>query len=587
MINTQPPSTLATITGNTSTYIDTSTTRTIATGVVDGAIKGSNTVYVVAVDDQSNYSPSNVITGTFTLDSTLPDPPLNLAATDASIKSSSLWRGSLGWGVPAYTGTGALTYKIQRGTDGTSWADVTTTTGTSYIDTVTTSAKYYWRVCSYDTSAASIAAPSCASAVTLTPKGTFTSAPELSSGPAASSLTTKKATITWSTSRTSDSKVSYGTTAGSYGSVDASNTDQVTSHSIPLTNLDPGTTYYYLAKWTDEDGNTGTSPEKTFSTDPAPTVTDPKTKAVGISNVTIEFNVTGATKAKIYYGKSTSFGGIKELATSTSSTTYSTSLEDLEDGTKYYYKINTFDSEGAEYEGSTLSFETLPRPKISGVRVQQVSNTAQPTVLISWFTNTEVSSIVTYYPESDAGQARDEINVTLAKGEHKMILRNLLPQTNYAAVVKGRDKAGNEAVSDIQRFTTATDTRPPLISDLKIEGSTIPTVSTAGQEATAQLVVSWSTDEPAASQVEFGEGSGDVYAQKTQEEANLKTNHLVVISGLSPSKVYHLRAIAKDKAGNSGISVDTVQITPKATDNALDLVIGNLREIFGSLFGLP
>ena len=105
------------------------------------------------------------------------------------------------------------------------------------------------------------------------------------------------------------------------------------------------------------------------------------------------------------------------------------------------------------------------------------------------------------------------------------------------------------------------------------------------KEAHAQLLVSFNTDEPATSQVEYGEGTGTTYSQKTQEDANLTLNHLVVISGLSPSKVYHLRAITKDKAGNTTNSVDTAAITPKATENALDLVIGNLTEVFSFLGG--
>jgi len=47
--------------------------------------------------------------------------------------------------------------------------------------------------------------------------------------------------------------------------------------------------------------------------------------------------------------------------------------------------------------------------------------------------------------------------------------------------------------------------------------------------------------------------------------------------------VYHLRAISQDSVGNETHSVDTVTITPKATDNALDLVIRNLTEAFGFL----
>ena len=50
------------------------------------------------------------------------------------------------------------------------------------------------------------------------------------------------------------------------------------------------------------------------------------------------------------YGDTSVLGGVLELSTSTSETTYSMRLEGLKDETKYYYKINTFDSEDDEYE---------------------------------------------------------------------------------------------------------------------------------------------------------------------------------------------------------------------------------------------
>jgi len=77
---------------------------------------------------------------------------------------------------------------------------------------------------------------------------------------------------------------------------------------INILNLSPGTTYYYKTKWTDEDGNLGTSKEFKFTTLPAPKVTDPKPKYLGIDRATIEYTVKGASKVRIYYGLSASFG---------------------------------------------------------------------------------------------------------------------------------------------------------------------------------------------------------------------------------------------------------------------------------------
>ena len=502
---------------------------------------------------------------------------------DVSVKATKSWKLALSWEEPESLGAGIEYYNIYHSTDGDNYSLESNATDISYVDTGLSQQLHYYKARACD-SANNCGAFS--SAVSLFPDGKFTEAPELTGGPSVSNITTKRVTIDWSTDRTSDSKVAYGKSSGDYYDEEPSNSTQITAHEIKLTSLDPGAKYYYKVKWTDEDGNTAASSEKTFSTEDAPTVQDVSTTRIGINDVTLEFTTKGATKAKIYYGTSTDYGGSREIATSTGEATYTIDIIGLQDGVKYYYQINTFDAEEDEYDGTILNFETLPRPKISDVRIQQVRGTAQPTVLATWTTNTEVSSIVTYYPQDSPGDARDEVNVELTKDAHRMLIRGLLSQKNYSLIVKGRDKAGNEASSDTHTFTTETDTRPPVISELTTEGSNVATAGGSAQETTAQLIVSWNTDEAATSQVEFGEGTGTSYSQRTQESSNATYNHLVVISGLTPSKVYHLRAISKDEAGNEASSIDTVTITPKATDSALSLVITNLREAFGFIGGL-
>ena len=548
---------------------------------------GINTLYVVAKDEAGNIIYDTYASATFTYSGSAPGIPRNVDVSDISIKATSNWKLAISWDAPESIGAGISSYKVLRSTSNascsgspSSFTQIGSTAGTSYSDTNLSEQNYYYCVKACD-SANNCSAVS--STVSGLPTGKFFEAAGLSSGPSVTDLTTMKAKITWGTDRNSDSKIAYGTKSGSYFDEEPSNSTQTKDHTINLTNLSPGTTYHYRAKWTDEDGNTGQSEEKTFTTDPAPTVQDVAAKNIGLSNAVIQFTSKGASKVKIYYGKTTGFGGVKEISTSSSETTYTVELAGLEDGTKYFYKLNLFDSEGSEYENQINDFTTYPRPKIYGVRIQEVRGTAQPTVLVTWQSNTEISSIITYYPQGETAAARDEVNIALTKGEHKLLVKGLRSETDYLLIVKGRDAIGNEAVSDSQRFTTATDTRPPQVSNLKIEGTTVPLVSGAGQEARAQLIVSWDTDEPATSQIEFGEGTGETYPQKTQEDSNLTLNHLVIISDLTPSKVYHLRVLSKDKAGNSGKSIDSVTIAPKSTESALDLVVGNLSDIFGFL----
>jgi formylglycine-generating enzyme required for sulfatase activity len=588
MINVSPPSTLATLQGTATTYIDNGTNLSVSAAALANVTKGTNTVYVVAIDNATtpNYSPSNYIKGTFTLNSTNPDPVQSLVASDSSIKDKSQWNVTLTWAAPSYQGAGNLTYKIYRSTDDVTFASVGTTSGLSYVDNTPSSTLYYYYVVTLDGASAT---SSNSSTVSITPTGRYTSAPSLQTNPSAGSITTQAVTITWSTDRSADSKVEYGTTSGSYNTTQPYVSNQVTSHSVTINNLSAGTTYYYKTQWTDADGNTGTSDEYSFSTTAAPSVSAVSAGSIGLTTAYINFTISNGSSANIQYGPTTAYGGSVTQSTSNTSSgsTYSVPLTSLADGTQYHYRIVMADASGNTYNSDDYTdLVTLPRPKITNVRIQQVANTAQTTLFVTWTTNTAISSIVTTYPVGNPGAAADTVNVALTSGAHQMIVGGMLPKTDYYLVVKGRDKIGNEAASDSQKVTTATDTRPPAISDLHVEGSNVPPVGSTAQAQTAQLIVSWNTDEPGSSQVEFGEGTGESYNQKTQQDENLTMNHLVVISGLTPSKVYHLRAISLDAAKNVGSSIDTVTITPKATENALNLVITNLQQAFGFLGGL-
>ena len=540
---------------------------------------GDNTFYVVAKDEAGNINYATRAEITFTYSGTAPGIPMGLDIADVSVKATESWKLALSWEEPENIGAGVAKYKIFRSQDNQTFSEVATATDISYVDTNLEQKEYFYKVKACDS------ANNCGAfsgVVSLYPDGKFTESAELSSQPEVVDITTKRATIKWTTKRGSDSRVQYGKKSGSYYDEEPSKSEQTTSHEINLTSLSAGTRYYYRAKWVDEDGNVGISEEKTFKTDPAPEVSETSIATLGIDTATITFTSKHADRLEVLYGESTSFGGRQEVSTGSDTSNHTVALQGLRDGTKYFYRIISYDVEEESYEGDIYSFTTLERPRIENVRLQQVRNAPEPTILVTWNSNTEISSIVTYQPEDGSAPSKDAVDVTLVAGEHRVILAPLEADKRYTLTVRGTDAFGNEAISDAQTFTTATDTRPPQISSLTVEGSNVR-VAESDSPTSSQLSVSWNTDEPSTSQVEFGEGTGTTYTQKTQEDANLTTNHLVIVSGLTPSKVYHLRALSKDQAGNLSSSIDTVTITPKATESAFNLVLMNLKEIFGLL----
>lgn len=547
-------------------------------------VPGANIMYVVAKDEAGNIDYNNYAQVTFTANTSAPGIPVKPDIADISVKALEAWKLAITWESPTSSGSGVSTYKVYGSTTdgascGTNFDDfsyLASTTGRSYVDTELDQIDYYYCVKACDSTNNCSAV---SDTVTMLPTGKYEAPAELTASPSAT-VNTKSATIEWATSRTSNSFVKYGTSSGDYGTEVGSST-QVTAHEILIENLAPGTTYYYKAFWTDEDGNIGESDEQTFTTEPAPVVSSVKMSGISINSALVNFSVQYATTVKVLFGPTINYGGIETLATSKDLTSYTVALENLVEGSEYHVQIVAEDAEGNVFAGDDYTFETLPQPKITAFRMQQVAGQATATLRLLWTSNTPITSVVTYYPTSNPSAAKDSINLVLRRN-HAVIVSDLLDETDYTVVVKGNDSAGNEATFTPQFVKTAADLRAPAIENMNVES----TITGVGEEARAQLVISWDTDEPATSQVEYSEGTGSTYSQSSQEDTSLKKNHSVTVSGLNPASIYHLRAVVKDKSNNTGTSFDTVVVTPKSTKDALTLVIENLSKTFGFLRGI-
>lgn len=531
---------------------------------------GANTFYVVAKDSNVNYA--TAASTTFTANTSAPGMPLNAEIADVSSKATSSWKLAVSWDEPTSQGAGVASYRLYRSTDNNNFTQIASTGGTSYVDAGLSQQRYYYKIRACD-SANNCGAYS--SGVNDIPTGRFTTPPELISQPSVT-VSTRSASIRWVTDRESDSRIQYGTSSGNYFVTEAAASEQTKDHEINLSNLDAGTTYYYRARWTDGDGNIGTSSELSFTTLPAPLIKDVKVERVTMTSAIVKFTSKDATQVRFLYGKNDAFGGLKVVNTSLSESTYIVELTGLDDGTTYYFGLNPVDSDGNEYKISRAdSFNTPPRPRISEISLQPLADEPTSSQVISWRTNVPASSLLRYVPEG--GSAR-EISEPGLRTEHKITVRGLLDDTKYSFVAESRDADGNLAVSDTQNLRTALDTRVPKISDIMVE----PSIRGTGAEARGQIIVSWKTDEPATSQVAFGEGTlSTVLNSRTSEDMTLTTDHIVIISDLAPSKVYSVQPVSSDKSRNSGIGSVQTAIIGRASDSVITVVLGTLRKIFG------
>ncbi len=538
--------------------------------------QGTNTLYLMTKDITGNYDTSQFVSVDFNATTTAPGPPEDLDSSDASTRSTSAWKIALSWNPPALSGSGVHRYRVYRSTDNVSFTEVGSTAAgnTGFVDTGLSQVLYYYNVKACDN------ADSCSvvsNTVNRKPTGRFTTPPRLTADtdqPKIRDIGTKKGTVFWYTDRESDSKVAFGTSPGKYFPEEVGNSIQTGNHVVNLTNLQPSTTYYYLTRWTDSDGNTGVSDEKSFTTLPAPTISEVEAKNVSVNSANITFRSKDASKVNIYYGKNNGLGGFQTINTATRESTYNIPLANLDDGVKYTFKLNGVDADGNEYQGNSYSFTTPELPKIANLRFQPIEGEPSSTQKITWTTNVASNSAITYGPQ---GTKQTDVLDGKMVTEHEVIISDLLDSTAYTLVARSTDAGGNSANSDLQLFTTALDTRPPKMSNISIES----TIRGTGNEARGQVIVSWSTDEPATSQVLFGKGQSGELTNASPEDTKLTRTHTVVLSDLSVASIYRVQPRSYDKARNITLGQIQTSIIGRGTDNIFGIVLSALQKIFG------
>jgi hypothetical protein len=101
---------------------------------------------------------------------------------------------------------------------------------------------------------------------------------------------------------------------------------------------------------------------------------------------------------------------------------------------------------------------------------------------------------------------------------------------------------------------------PVYRSDPCIKEATASTLVISGVSTSSigenGAMITWTSDKPATSQVEYGETSS--YGSLTTLDNSLVTSHSVTLSGLSPGTTYHFRVRSRDGNGGEKISGDYV-----------------------------
>ncbi len=191
-------------------------------------------------------------------------------------------------------------------------------------------------------------------------------------------------------------------------------------------------------------------------------------------------------------------------------------------------------------------------PVISAV---QASGLTCGGATITWTTDKASDSQVEYGLTTAYGSSTT-LDPTLVTS-HSQTLSGLAANTIYHYRVKSKSSPANLAVSGDFTFTTgASSGTPPVISAVQAVG--------VGNTST---YITWTTDKPATSQVDYGTTS--TYGSSTTLNSTLVTSHTVLVSGLTPGTVYHFRVDSTDACGNLSNSPDATFTTSSTAPNTI------------------
>ncbi len=172
------------------------------------------------------------------------------------------------------------------------------------------------------------------------------------------------------------------------------------------------------------------------------------------------------------------------------------------------------------------------KPNITDVKNVSITDVS---AIIQWLTDEPANSSVSW------GNTTSLLNKTTdstLRTTHSILLSNLNPLTQYFYNVTSCDPYGNCRSEGMYNFTTLSepDTTPPQITNESADGITQNTAN-----------ITWLTDEPANSSVEYGTTKS--LGSKKVDSVYL-SSHNIQLTGLSALTLYYYNVTSCDASGN-------------------------------------
>ncbi|MFC2075457.1 fibronectin type III domain-containing protein [candidate division KSB1 bacterium] len=416
---------------------------------------------------------------------------------------------------------------------------------------------------------------------------TDTAPPVIVAGPLVTGRTDVMAQVRWLTDELSDSYILFGTSTDEATWGTQGNMEPEIDHQVVLTNLTLGTWYNYKVKSTDLSLNSKTSEvaRKLKTKDEADTKPPIITKGPILKFKTddtagIFWETDELALSKVEYGPDMDYGMEVLDPFATYRYRHYITITDLAIGTNYYYRVTSTDpsdnsvsdpparplGRALQPPGGGGSFTTSTEPDtrspliIAGPTVVARTNSA---VTFEWETDESADTKVDYGEATDYEAVYED---GLDVKTHRVTLTNLSASTTYNYRVASTDPSNNPAVTSANAVVT-TDAEADVIAPTITDGPTVL------YKTNNRATISWETDEPATSRIDFGTSTD---YDDNKEDIDFVNEHMVTITNLTANTSYHIKATTRDVSGNETESSDMTFTTEATADLTSPTLVGSV-----------
>jgi uncharacterized protein (TIGR02145 family) len=307
--------------------------------------------------------------------------------------------------------------------------------------------------------------------------------------------TLNEATISWTTNSITTSILEYGTSTDYNTEEQKTSSTDENNQTVLLEELTPGQEYHFRIKGIDEDEETVTTNDYTFTTSALPEISNLNTTDISTETVTISWNTNTNTDSLVEYSflgedQGTSQGVLE------ATTNHSITLEKLIPGSSYQATVYSKDQFGNQAQSELFTFqlqEDNNPPQIQNISSDTTMYPGEELkiqTVIAWVTNKDSYSALAYRKGTGRSNpdlteklqeiVREEQTDTLKTNyqewkiikkpaltkNHLFILTDFDPNSIYQYKVISVDKQGNSSTS--KDFSFLTPNKQESIFDLII-----------------------------------------------------------------------------------------------------------------------